>query len=303
VAFAVFALIAATAHAASFKLSTWNLDWLTLRPAGDPALPPDVHARRPADFARLRGYADRLDADVVAFQEVDGAAAAAQVFDPARYRIETLHEDVVQQVGLAVRTGIGVRRHPDLAALDVEPLAPHRLRDGLDATLVFPGGATLRVLVVHLKTGCHTDPLTTARPACALLALQLPVLAGWARARAADGVPFAILGDFNRVMDAPEAVSSTLESAAPMLRVTQGQSDPCWDGSRFIDHIFLGGGAGAWLVPGSLRVMRYAGARERWRVSDHCPVSVGIAPAMKAGLGGTVPVPPDPPAFAGGRAR
>jgi endonuclease/exonuclease/phosphatase family metal-dependent hydrolase len=218
---------------------------------------------------------------VVAFQEVDGAAAARAVFDPARFDVMTIDEDVVQRVGLAVRHGIIVERHADVAALDVEPAAVHRLRDGLDATLRFPDGARLRLLVVHLKTGCQTDPMEEPRrPQCVLLAAQWQVMADWARARAGEAVPFALLGDFNRVLDRPDAASALLEAAAPMVRVTAGQSDPCWDGGAFIDHIFLGGAARGWEVPGSLRVLRYGGAvtADRWRLSDHCPVSVRIDP-------------------------
>jgi endonuclease/exonuclease/phosphatase family metal-dependent hydrolase len=267
------------AQAQDWKLATWNLDWLTLRPAGDAALPINVRPRRPEDFDRLRGYADTLKAAVTAFQEVDGTQAAARVFDPSTYTLLTIHEDVVQMVGLAVRHGIAVHQNADVTALDVEPEAPHRLRYGLDATLVFPGGAMLRVLVVHLKTGCHEEPLTgSTRPQCALLAAQIPPLAGWIAARAAEGVPFALLGDFNRVMDEPEELSTAMARAATLIRATDGHADPCWAGGSFIDHIFLGGPARLWLVADSLRVQTYRGAgeRDRDRLSDHCPVSVHL---------------------------
>jgi hypothetical protein len=66
------------------------------------------------------------------------------------------------------------------------------------------------------------------------------------------------------------------------MRVNEGVSNPCWSDARggrpFISHIFLGGPAQRWLVPGSLRVMVYA-EREpamRDRLSDHCPVSLRI---------------------------
>jgi endonuclease/exonuclease/phosphatase family metal-dependent hydrolase len=280
--------------AATYKVSTWNLNWLTVRQAGDTELPGNVRPRRDADFARLRGFAAHLAGDVVAFQEVDGIAAAARVFDPAVYSLVTIDEDVVQRVGLAVRRGIAVQRHADLAALDVEAGAPHRLRDGLDATLVFPGGVALRVLVVHLKAGCHRDDLrASARPACALLAAQVPVLAAWVRARRDADEAFAVMGDFNREMDGPDGLQDALENAAPMLRVTQGHSDPCWDGGAFIDHIFLGGAARGWLVPGSLRVMTYKStdSADRVRLSDHCPVSVLISDGGSGGDGTS------PPAF------
>jgi endonuclease/exonuclease/phosphatase family metal-dependent hydrolase len=278
--------IIAPAHASDIKIATWNLNWLTLRHAGDTKLPDDVHPRSDDDFRRLRGFADRLDADVVGFEEVDGVPAAARVFDPARYTVLTIDEDVVQRVGVAVRRGITVLRHPDLAALDVEPHAPHPLRDGFDATLRFPGGARLRILVVHLKTGCHQDDLArSARKQCALLAAQIPVLAAWVRARVTEAAPFAILGDFNRVLDQPDAMSSALDDAGALLRVTRDHSDPCWDGGSFIDHIFLGGAARAWLVPQSLRVLVYRSsvAADRERLSDHCPVSAKLNIPDQAG--------------------
>jgi endonuclease/exonuclease/phosphatase family metal-dependent hydrolase len=268
-----------TAQAKDYKIATWNLDWLTLRHTGDPALPENVHTRRPADFTRLRAYADKLNADIVAFEEVDGTAAAAQIFNPAHYTLITIREDVVQQVGLAVSNTIKVQQNADVTALDVEPDASHKLRNGLDATLTFPNGATLRVLAVHLKTGCHEDIIATSqRPQCVLLGKQIIPLAAWAHARAAEGTPYTILGDFNRVMDQPEELSTALAQAASLTRVTTGKADPCWKGGSFIDHIFLGGPAQAWLIPASLRVQTYRNdpASERDRLSDHCPVSVRI---------------------------
>lgn len=269
-------LWSAQAAAAPYKIATWNLNWLTVRHAD---IPDDVQPRTAADFALLRAYADRLDADVVAFQEVDGVGMAALVFDPARYALYAIDEDVVQRVGLAVRRTITLARHSDIAALDVEAGAPHRLRDGFDATLLFPGGRSLRILAVHLKTGCHTDDIATSpRPPCSLLAAQIPVLAGWVRARAAERVPFAVIGDFNRVMDAPEALGAALAAAGPLLRVTAGHGDPCWNGGAFIDHILLGGPARDWLVPDSLRVMtfRETDPAMKAHLSDHCPVSVRL---------------------------
>src|ERR1700760_3197605 len=71
--------------AAELKIATWNLEWLTSRPAGDPALPSDVAPKREEDVVTLAGYASRLNADVVALQEVDGPPIAARLFPPERY--------------------------------------------------------------------------------------------------------------------------------------------------------------------------------------------------------------------------
>lgn len=269
------------ARAETLKISTWNLDWLTARGHAEANLPADVHVRAPEDFTRLAAYARKLAADIVAFQEVDGPTAAALVFDPARYTIVTTDQTVTQRVGLAVRRDISVRRHADYAALDVEPGAAFPLRDGLDATLTLPGGRQLRILVVHLKTGCQTDSLTNShRPQCLLLARQISPLAEWVVARRREGAAFLLMGDFNRVFDEPEELGAALARAAPLVRATTGFANPCWDGDPFIDQIFAGGAAAGWIVPNSLRVQVFHETGDRWKqhLSDHCPVSIRLDP-------------------------
>jgi endonuclease/exonuclease/phosphatase family metal-dependent hydrolase len=274
-----FLLAALQAHAADIKISTWNLNWLTPRTAAEAHLPKDVQTRTPDDIAKLATYAKKLSPDIVAFQEVDGPATAALLFSPAEYAIATIDEAVVQRVGIAVRKPITITKNPDVTGLDVEPGNTFPLRDGLDATLGLPGGAKLRVLVVHLKTGCQSDALDRSqRPQCALLARQVAPLAAWVASREAEGVAFAVIGDFNRVFDESEAVGEALGKAARLTRVTEGFENPCWDGAPFIDHIFLGGPARTWLQPGSLRVQIFHEIGDDWkhRLSDHCPVSVKL---------------------------
>jgi endonuclease/exonuclease/phosphatase family metal-dependent hydrolase len=228
--------VATRAFAADIKVTTWNLNWLTQRSRQEAALPADVHVRAPEDFARLAGYVTKLGADVVAFQEVDGQAAAQLVFDPAIYAIATIDEPVTQRVGIAVRKKtVHMHANPDLAGLDAEPGKPFRLRYGLDVTLTGPGSASLRLLVVHLKTGCQTDDIAVShRPQCALLARQIPALSGWIAARRQEGVPFMVLGDFNRVFDQPEELGDALAKAAPLLRrrALHRPYLPRWPGPR-----------------------------------------------------------------------
>jgi len=262
----------ALGRAAEIKVATWNMEWLTTS-AED--LPADVHPKPPEGIVALRRYAVLLDADVVAFEEVDGPAIAAQVFTPDRYQIFATADHVTQRVGFAVRRGITVRRNADLAALDVQPWARHRLRSGADITLDLPSGP-LRLLAVHLKTGCHYDPLTSRRPACQTLREQVAPLQGWIAQRQAEGAPFIVLGDFNREMDGRDALLAALNASAPLARATEGQASPCWGGKSFIDHILAGGAARGWMEPGSLRVLVYRERDEASRtlLSDHCPVSV-----------------------------
>lgn len=266
-------------HAAPLKLATWNLEWLTLRRAGDPALPADVTPRIPSDFDRLRSYAQLLNADVIALQEVDGPASAARLFPPADYTLHFTSDPVIQRVGFAIRRTIPVTDNPDDTALNVYgPGAKLPLRSAADVTLDLPHGQHLRLLAVHLKSGCWDQPLGVATKPCAALRAQLPVLTAWIAARRAEGIPFAILGDFNRVLDHNDALLAALRQAAPLARGTEGFANPCWGGDHFIDHILLGGPAIPWLAKDSLRVLVYRETDDaaRTHLSDHCPISVRL---------------------------
>ena len=269
-------LLGAAASAAEIKLATWNLAWLTAKPAGHPDLPADVRGRAQADLDRLRDYGRRLAADVLALQEVDGPEAAALVLDPAEWRFFFPDERDVQRVGVAVRRGLPAAQGPDLASLDLNPQARFSLRRGVDVT-VGEGGGQLRLLAVHLKGGCREGRLEGGAD-CDSLGRQVAPLAGWIAQRREEGAAFAVLGDFNRRMDRQDALLTRLREAAPLLRTTEGTSNPCWGGRPFIDHVLLGGAARDWLVPGSLRVLVYAEREPPMRelLSDHCPVSVRL---------------------------
>jgi endonuclease/exonuclease/phosphatase family metal-dependent hydrolase len=271
-----FVLLAFPAFAETLKVATWNLNWLTLLPAGDPALPADAPGQGTKDWGRLRAYAATLDADVVALQEVDGPEAARRVFPDDQLFFTQDH--VVQRVGIAVRPGLHAVQNPDLVGLVLYPDARFPLRSGADVTLDWQAGV-LRLLAVHLKSGCSRDPFASSRPACPQLRLQTAVLQGWIAQRQREGVPFLILGDFNRDMDSPEEMWTALSSTAPLLRATAGRGNPCWGGENFIDHIIAGGAARTWLQPQTLRVLVYHEQGEEWRegLSDHCPVSVRLS--------------------------
>ncbi len=272
VAFAIALLfVPHIAGAAELKLATWNLEWLT----SSDDLPPDIHPKRPDDIDLLRRYASDLDADVIAIQEVDGPGMAARVFPPEQYSVHLSHDRVVQRVGIVVRRGIRYKVNPDLTALDVDP--GHQLRSGVDITL--QQQPPLRILAVHLKTGCFDQQLNNRRNrACGELREQMPPLLDWIRARRGEGIAFAILGDFNRHMDGRDQVWSMLKQAAPLTRATEGRISPCWGSEAFIDHIILGGLARDWLQPDTLRVLTYRETGVEWkqRLSDHCPVSVRL---------------------------
>jgi endonuclease/exonuclease/phosphatase family metal-dependent hydrolase len=270
----LLSLLPIAAQAADLKIATWNLDWLTTRPTGARGLPADVTPRSDEDFARLFQYAQELNADVVAIEEVDGFTAASKVFSTDDYAIHMTRDHVTQRVGLVVRRSLHFDVNPDVTALSV-----NHLRSGADITLHL-GTTDLRVLAVHLKKGCRDTPMPKAKgQACEELKDQLGPLTAWIAARHAEGIPFLILGDFNRWMEKSDTFLAGLQQAAPLRRATEGRSSPCWGSENFIDHILAGGAAATWMQPNTLRVLTYRETDPSWkdRLSDHCPVSVRLS--------------------------
>ncbi|MBP2311483.1 endonuclease/exonuclease/phosphatase family protein [Azospirillum soli] len=272
------ARIARTAPA--LTLATWNLEWLTTRQQG---LPSNVRPRPAAAFDALQRYAAQLNGDIVAFQEVDGAENAARVFNPSHYKIEIADERDVQRVGFAIRNGLSYTRNPDVVGLD----PTGSLRRGVDVTVNL-NGQPLRLLAVHLKSGCFDAPITSAADACRSLSRQLPVLRTWIAERTREGIPFAILGDFNRRFEpTPQGQPDPAWVAigapqAQLVRVTEGRRSECWGGEypKYIDHIVLSPKAASLVGAQTFRQLVYSesGPRAKELLSDHCPISVQLQP-------------------------
>jgi endonuclease/exonuclease/phosphatase family metal-dependent hydrolase len=183
-------------------------------------------------------------------------------------------DNVVQRTGIVVRRGLTYDVNPDVTA--IRGNVQQNLRSGADITLHLAAGP-LRILAVHLKTGCDDASLTrNTRRSCAELRAQVPALQAWIAARQQEGVPFIVLGDFNRHMDGRDQLWAALSNTAPLVRATEGHSSPCWGSEAFIDHIIAGGAARDWMQLPTLRVLSYRESGNDWkdRLSDHCPVSV-----------------------------
>ena len=252
------------------------MDWLLSTPAQNaPDVPPDIPHRSASDLTTLATYAQRLHPDLIGLQEVGDSTTLARLFNPQDYQIILSHDDVAQHTALAVRQGLRMQRNPDVDALAPAPTtAHHHLRSGLDMT-VFTANMPLRILVVHLKTGCWDNPLSETRHACPTLFQQFHALRDWVAERAQSGEAFAIIGDFNRRLTRADPLFISLNQVAPLALVTAGRASPCLGGSYFIDHILLGGAAQKWADPNSLRVMTIP-QNDAHVLSDHCPVSITL---------------------------
>jgi endonuclease/exonuclease/phosphatase family metal-dependent hydrolase len=268
--------IPAGASSRAIELASWNLAWLNRRNERGPV------ARRPEDYARLARYAERLAADVIAVQEVDGAEALSRVFDPSTYAYHMARQKNAQLTGFAYKRTLRVTANPDLTSLNVGGV-----RVGADITL-HENGVTLRLLSVHLKSACFSGPLERNQRGCVKLRAQLAPLEGWVDARARAHEAFVVLGDFNRRLNADDPFYRELDDSDPpesdLTLASGGQPSRCW-GGRFpdlIDHLVFSKTAATWLRPGSFSQPDYfpADAPHAKRLSDHCPISVELVPGV-----------------------
>ncbi|UUX98722.1 endonuclease/exonuclease/phosphatase family protein [Sphingomonas sp. J315] len=267
---------------------TWNLEHLAER-NGEGCRP-----RSDADYAALRAHAVALGADVIAFQEVESRATAERVFDPASYdvvmsaRPQTRRGDSCygapgqqirhQGVGFAVRKGLRWTRHTDFSALG---LGNPDLRWGVDITI--EGRRPLRLLGVHLKSGCNSGNAPTDRD-CPVLFSQLPVLERWIDARAGEGYAFAVLGDWNRRIAARgDAFYSEIDDGDPVgadLDIAGGRARGGLQSALSRVHRSHRHGSGSHFV-GSAGIVRRISLR-----ASGSPASFGSLP----GLGNLPPV-------------
>ncbi|MGV9009982.1 endonuclease/exonuclease/phosphatase family protein [Brevundimonas sp.] len=271
----------ASMEQAPLRLAAWNIEHLA------EANGTGCRPRTDADYQALRAYAEALDADVVAVQEVESRAAVERVFDPSRYTV-VVEERVSsgrggacrgrdglsirdQRTGFAIRKGLAFERQPDLDALQ---LGNSDLRSGVDVIVRPVGRAPVRLLSVHLKSGCSSGDRNEA---CPVLMQQVPVLEDWIDRRAAEDSRFAVLGDFNRRLAQPgDTVWADWDDQDPAnadLSLAAGPTgarcNPRY--SDFIDHIVLDRRAAGDQV--GFEEQTYEGEA----LSDHCAIAVTLS--------------------------
>lgn len=257
------------------RLASWNLEWLDV-----PGHGPD--RRSAADYAALARYVAALDADLIAVQEVASVEALQLVFSPKVYGYHLAERGGKQRSGFVFKKELGVEPQPDLGELSL-----HDLRAGADVALRL-NGSLVRLLSVHLKAFCVTGSLAREDKDCRKLREQIPVLEGWIDARAREGTPFVVLGDFNRALgEADDALFRELDDNDPKgLRLVRAGSrvhSSCHGKRQLaVDHVLLGGSAGDWLSPSGLTELRYEheDLAAGLKLSDHCPIHVTLAPGV-----------------------
>jgi endonuclease/exonuclease/phosphatase family metal-dependent hydrolase len=172
-----------------------------------------------------------------------------------------------QAVGFAIRKTLAFDRAPDVTDLQLDN---PNLRSGVDITVRPAGGRPLRLLAIHLKSGCFSGDRASA---CQTFLQQVEPLERWIDAAAAGPDRFIVLGDWNRRLAAPgDPAWAELDDGDPanadlMLADagTKPRCDPRY--GEFIDHIALDRRASRDFR--SFAEIPYAGATH---YSDHCPI-------------------------------
>lgn len=297
------------------QLATWNLEWLVrledypkLMALCDSGGQPDSrewrfpcdadHAPPPRrsqqDLDELARIAKSLQGYVVALQEVDGAAAAAPIFPSSSWNLVCFTERKhPQKLGFALPKGIPFECGGELRGLDIDG----KTRSGAEVTLWPHTPQVLRLLNVHLKSGCFAGPLFKKGP-CLALRKQVPIVEAWIDKQVASGQAFAVLGDFNRRLEkdaqypaGPDERSPTSMFAAwhdnnpvgaQLLRATALMADqacsplsPYTQGA--IDNLLVSAAWAAQFKQQQARRITYSAEQaKRYTLSDHCPLALRL---------------------------
>jgi len=337
---ALLLLIALPAHA-DIRIATWNIG--NLHAKLDEPLREGAPARNAEDIRRLNKVREAIDADVFALQEVNGPVAARLIFPALEYDLcvssryiddmergwyeprvpgwDERRSDRIYTV-IAIKRGpfqlIDCQYYPHIGLFDYdEDGVAREVRRGVSVRLVWDDN-DLTLLNVHLKSGCFGRAIAPVDgehpdPDCRTHERHINALEAWVDAQIQQGKPIAIVGDFNRRLNAHHGGAPTERRdhlwqdmndnkprgarfiALPGKTSTEPPERPCWahqeggEGHYYpqpIDFFVFNEEAARLVRPETYREWdfkatlgddfdddRYAG-RNGDRLSDHCPASV-----------------------------
>ncbi len=196
---ALLMLTSINIHAENIKISSWNVEWLTVNPSHKIS-----EAKRDSeDFSKLKAYFNRINADVIAFQEIDSIKALEKiassnytiVLSDRRLPNNSAHQfsDINQFTGFAIRNTVPFSDPMDI---DLYGQANHKLRFASYVILYPESSAPVHLLSLHLKAGC-TGKFYSNKTSCQTLLSQGKKLNQWIAKREASGEQYVITGDFN----------------------------------------------------------------------------------------------------------
>jgi endonuclease/exonuclease/phosphatase family metal-dependent hydrolase len=278
-------LLSSYTFAEPWTLSSWNIEWLSTNDAVNKF----TKKRSQADLDKLEEYFKSLDADVVAFQEVDEVNAIQRITGN-QYNIlmsdralptNNNHQfkDVNQYTGFAIRKGIILT---DYADFPLETSSNSKLR--FASYVAFETDTKpIHMLSVHLKAGC--SGAYKPNRDCSRLKNQAQRLNKWIQQREHKGQDYIILGDFNHELsNSRDWMWEDLTQNTTARLATRKTRANCKIRSNrnnhrthqfrsIIDHIVVGDSIAA--SDAKQKVFETQDVLD-YRLSDHCPVSTTI---------------------------
>jgi 5'-nucleotidase (lipoprotein e(P4) family) len=273
-------------NATQLTVATWNVEHLAY-PINTGCKP-----RTAEELEQLKNYAQSLNADVVALQEVASLEAVALLFPSEQWQIimSTRPDNkpyicrgsgstsTQQKVAFAVNKRVNVNNVTPFEALS---LGRPSLRYGLEIEVESDFGL-VSLLNVHLKSGCFVDDLFKSdRKACQTLSLQAPILDSWIADKEVQGKPYVVLGDFNHRLSAPynkltQMVVNNGKGEKREIINTSAAMNSCHARySALIDHIFVGNVN--WSMSKYNTSIHYFGDMKiESMLSDHCAITTTL---------------------------
>lgn len=267
-------LITIPAYGRRITIASWKIDQLRMMDNRG------QNSRGRVDYKSLKRYAYELDADVIALQWIENTHAIERIFR-REYDFYFRTQGNTKNAGFAVRRGITVNQSQSFyAGLGIKMWGIQ----GTDIT-VDVDGQEIRMLSVQLREGCWHDEIDPKKKACRILKQGMKSIKSWIDSRESEGIPFAIMGNFNRMFDLPgdklwNEIDGGTKGNGDLSRITEGQKSNCWVehiSPKYLDHIILDKLTTGWVVRNSFKEIVYDERIDFLKKpSDHCPISVVI---------------------------
>ncbi|WP_138544264.1 endonuclease/exonuclease/phosphatase family protein [Pseudoalteromonas rubra] len=279
----------------ALRIATWNIEHLS---ASDET---GCKPRKAKEIKALTKYAQALNADVIALQEVASAAAVSQVFSDKHWHIvmsdradsktytcrKSGNDSTQQKVAFVVKKPLTIDKVVQHSTFStIKP----GLRNGLEIQLSYQGKA-LHLLNVHLKSGCFVDDYKRSdKEACKILSQQAPILDNWVEKKAKAQANFIVLGDFNHRLTAPyNRLSRDLYYPQGAANAHPNNMDkaPVFNANQMltgchpyypapIDHILVAKSMKENYQAGSAQFHYFADMTPDNMLADHCALSIDL---------------------------
>ncbi|MFA0413446.1 endonuclease/exonuclease/phosphatase family protein [Vibrio renipiscarius] len=267
------------------KISTWNMEWLDIK--GNRQFKPSLRSN--ADFYKMSEYFAKIEAPILAFQEVASAAAIQSVVGgeyeiflsdrslPSHHALQ--FSDINQYTGFAVKKGLKVTDPSDFSLLQTK----NKLRFASYIILEDWQNEPVHLLSIHLKARCSGQ--YRSNNACKTLKQQVLGLNAWIKAREEQGEAYIIAGDFNHNLAYPNdwlwhdlssqshAVLSTRKVSADCVVRNRNNAKKTHQFRSLIDHIVV---SQHFVIDEATQDVFTSSDVLSYQLSDHCPLSITI---------------------------